>query len=249
MLKLYEKNESAFAIAWIVAYVVGSSVADQVSEGLGLAKSVTLALHLALSAALLGWIKANGLGEKYGFRKPFYPASRFLFYLPLAVVASMGLWNGVGMARGPVVAVLTALSMLCVGFLEEVIFRGFLFRGIAQESLKRAVIISSLTFAAGHIVNLLNGAHILGNICQVIYAVMVGFLLVFIFLRTASIVPCIVFHAVNNAVTAFCTGGLLKENFSESTAQLIILGIKLAIGAAYLAWVVRLPKRELPEMQ
>ena len=144
MKKLYEKNEVLFAVLWIVAYVVGSSVADQVSEGLGLAKSVTLALHLALSAALLGWIKANGLGEKYGFRKPFYPASRFLFYLPLAVVASMGLWNGVGMARGPVVAVLTALSMLCVGFLEEVIFRGLLFRAMAKDNLRSAIAVSSL---------------------------------------------------------------------------------------------------------
>ena len=37
------------------------------------------------------------------------------------------------------------LSMLCVGFLEEIIFRGFLFVGMAKKSVKSAIIVSSVT--------------------------------------------------------------------------------------------------------
>ena len=48
--------------------------------------------------------------------------------------------------------------MLCVGFLEEVIFRGLLFTAIARNNIKSAVIISSVTFGIGHIINLFNGS-------------------------------------------------------------------------------------------
>lgn len=36
--------------------------------------------------------------------------------------------------------------MLCVGFLEEVIFRGLLFTAIAKDTIKTAVVLSSVTF-------------------------------------------------------------------------------------------------------
>lgn len=243
MKKLYEKNEVLFAVLWIVAYVVGSSVADQVSEGLGLAKSVTLALHLALSAALLGWIKANGLGEKYGFRKPLYPASRFLFYLPLAVVASMGLWNGVGLARGPVVAVLTALSMLCVGFLEEVIFRGLLFRAMAKDNLRSAIAVSSLTFGLGHIVNVVNGSgrSLPRTLVQIAFAVMVGLALVQLFYRGGSIWPCVIFHSLNNALNAFGVEGTLSPAV-EIAVNLALTLVLMGGYALYLQKALPAPK-------
>ena len=49
MTKLYKKNEITFAILWIVAYVVLSSLADQISETVGVIKSVTAALHKTVS--------------------------------------------------------------------------------------------------------------------------------------------------------------------------------------------------------
>ncbi|MBQ8966651.1 CPBP family intramembrane glutamic endopeptidase [Ruminococcus sp.] len=248
-MKLFRKNEVTFAVMLIVIYVVGMSVMMNLSEDTGVKECAQMIFALVMTAGLSVFIKRSSLGDHLGLRKPEVSGGRMLFYIPLLAMAVIQIVFGAGAEYNALTSVFFVVKMLCVGFLEEVIFRGFLFRGIARDSLNRAVIISSLTFAAGHIVNLLNGAHITENICQVIYAVMVGFLLVFIFLRTASIVPCIVFHAVNNAVTAFCTGSLLKDNFSEGTADIIMLGIKLAIGAAYLLWVVRLPKRELPEMQ
>ena len=39
MTKLYKKSEITFAILWIVAYVVLSSLADQLSESAGIVKS------------------------------------------------------------------------------------------------------------------------------------------------------------------------------------------------------------------
>ena len=50
------------------------------------------------------------------------------------------------------------MCMLCVGFWEEVIFRGLLFQAIAKDNIKSAVIISCVTFGIGHIINLFNGS-------------------------------------------------------------------------------------------
>ncbi len=70
-------------------------------------------------------------------------------------------------------ALLYVISMCCVGFLEEVIFRGLLFRAMEKENLKRAIIVSSLTFGLGHIVNLFNGSgkDLVSNMIQIVFAV------------------------------------------------------------------------------
>ena len=74
MTKLYQKSEITFAILWIVAYVVLSSYADQLSLSIGIVKSVTAVLQIVMSLILFFWIRSNNLSEKYGFCKPIIPA-------------------------------------------------------------------------------------------------------------------------------------------------------------------------------
>jgi predicted nucleotidyltransferase len=81
MTKLYQKSEISFAILWIVVYVVLSGIADQLSEAAGVMKSVTAALHIAMSLVLIFWIRKNDLGRKYGFCRSAVPVKRFLYYL------------------------------------------------------------------------------------------------------------------------------------------------------------------------
>ena len=57
------------------------------------------------------------------------------------------------------------------GYIEEIFFRGFLFRGMAKENLRSAIIVSAVTFGAGHIVNLANTADTLGVLLQIAYAI------------------------------------------------------------------------------
>ena len=65
--------------------------------------------------------------------------------------------------------------MLCVGFLEETIFRGLPFTAIAKDNIKSAAIISSVTFGIGHIINLFNGSgmDLVNNLCRIVFAVAV----------------------------------------------------------------------------
>ena len=234
MTKLYKKSEITFAIVWIIAYVVLTSIADSLSEGTGVEKSVTVIVHLVMTAVLFLWIRKNGLTVKYGLCRSKVPAKRFLYYLPLAIIASASLWNGFNLNYGGLGTVCFIVSMCCVGFLEEVIFRGLLFRAMEKNNLKRAIIVSSVTFGIGHIVNLFrNGS--LETFVQIIFAVLVGFVLVLIFHFGGSLIPCIIFHAANNALSAFENAGKMDPR-TELVLNFVLIVVVLG---GYLLYIYK----------
>ena len=237
MTKLYQKSEITFAILWIAAYVVLTSIADQISESVGIIKSVTALLHIVMSLVLYFWIRNNHLDEKYGFCSSVVSAKRFLYYLPLVLIASTAFWGGVRMQYGFPEAVMYIVSMCCVGFLEEVIFRGLLFRAMEKDNLKSAIIVSSLTFGIGHIVNLFNGSgrDLTLTLIQIVFAVLVGFVLVWIFYHGKSLVPCILFHSANNAFKVFAAEGNLSPQ-SEIIINLVVIVVVLG---GYLFYLVK----------
>ena len=83
------------------------------------------------------------------------------------------------------------------------IFRGFLFKALCKDNIKLAIIISSVTFGLGHIVNLLNGRDIPETLMQICYAVAIGFVFTIIFYKGKSLWPCIIAHGVVNSLSAF----------------------------------------------
>ena len=214
MKKLYKKSRLAFAITWIVAYCVLMSIGDSLSDSVGISKSITLPIALIMSVTLLIFIKRNGLSNEYGLCKSKVPAGKMLFYLPLAILMSANLIYGFKLNLSPTETVLYILTMLCVGFLEEVIFRGLLFKAMAENGIKSAIIVSSITFGMGHIINLINGsgAELLPNILQVIYAMAAGFMFVMIFYKSGSLIPCIIGHGVFNALSVFADESALSLN-------------------------------------
>lgn len=237
MTKLYQKSEIAFAILWIVAYVVLTSIADQLSEDVGVMKSVTAALHVVMSLVLFFWIRNNHLSRKYGFCRPEVPAKRFLYYAPLFLIASTAFWGGIRLQYGLSEAVLYIVSMCCVGFLEEVIFRGLLFRAMEKNNLRSAIIVSSLTFGIGHIVNLFNGSgrDTAATLIQIVFAILVGAVLVWIFYHGGSLIPCILFHSANNALKVFGAEG----SFGQRTEMIINLVVTVVVLGGYLFYLVK----------
>ncbi len=237
MKKLYEKSELWFALAWIITYCVLASVGDNLSNSIGILKVVTLPILIALSVILYRFVKKNGLGEKYGLCKPQMSASKMLYYIPLIILLTANFWFGFKLNASPLETVFYILSMLCVGFLEEMIFRGFLFQAMAKNGVKSAIIVSSLTFGIGHIINLINGsgAELLPNILQVIYAVAVGFAFVMIYYKTKSLLVCIATHSLFNAASAF--------GAEVATTQTIISAALIAlIAAAYAVYIAVIVK-------
>ena len=119
----------------------------------------------------------------------------------------------------------------------EVIFRGLLFRAMEKDDLKKAIIVSSLTFGIGHIVNLFNGSgkDPASNVIQIVFAVLVGFVLVLIFYYGKSLVPCIIFHSANNALKVFETDG----GFSPQIEMVMNLVLIFVVLGGYVFYLVK----------
>ena len=238
MERLYKKNELFFALIWIAVYVIGISTADGLSEEFGILKVITLPVALMLSFFLYGWIRKNKLQQYYGLRPVAYINYRkYLYFLPLLVLSTANLWNGVVFEQSFLDTVLFVVCMLLIGFLEEIIFRGFLFKALSRKSIRSALIISSVTFGMGHIVNLLNGADFLPTLLQIGYATAIGFLFTVLFIKTKSLWPGILAHAVINATSLFAVEG-------DGYVQLISSLVMVVLSVGYALYLLRfLPEK------
>lgn len=223
--KLYNKSKIWFAVSWIIVYCVLMSVGDAVSMWIGVEKLVTLAIGIVLSAILLLFLKNNGLFINYGLCAPKSSAKSMLYYFPILVMLSTNLWYGVTLNYGVLETVFYIMAMFCVGFLEEVIFRGLLFETMRKDNAKVAVIVSSVTFGIGHIINLINGsgAELLPNLLQVVYATSAGFMFVMMYYKSKSLLVCIIVHGVFNALSAFANEASATNEMRILTALTLIV--------------------------
>ena len=253
MKKLYEKNEVSFALVWIGIYVVVMNLAMQLCDGFDdLAnKTVTqmlapVACILVLAVAVTVWVVRNGLSEKFGLCGFKGKTAPFLWFIPLLILSCTNLVNGLGLIAPLSVSLLMMVNKAVAGYVEEIIFRGFLFRGMAKTNLRSAIIVSAVTFGAGHIVNLLNTSDMLGVLLQVCYAIAIGFLYTIIVYKGGSLWPCIASHMFVNGSSVFGLEqgpftNLVGMVFGQATTDLVqtcsaVLIIVISGGYALWLW-------------
>ena len=254
MTKLYEKSEITFALVWIALYVVIMNIALQFCGGFDdlAAKKATqlmipVACILVLAVAVTLWITKNGLAKKYGLCAFKGRMGAFLWFLPLAIMSCTNLKNGVALSAPLLVSVLMAVNLALGGYVEEIIFRGFLFRAMEKDNLTAAVIVSAVTFGVGHIVNLANTADTLGVLLQICYAMVIGFLYTIIVWKGGSLWPCIASHMFVNSTSVFARdqglfGDLMTSLFGSAAAQLTeVLSALLIIliSGGYALWLYK----------
>jgi len=230
--KLYDKDKVWFSVGWIILYVLAFGNADSLSETLGIAKVLTVPVGLILSIVLWGFLRRNGLSYTVGLCPVTGSWQQFLWFIPLMIISTVNFWCGLTCNEPPLETVLYILSMCCVGFLEEVIFRGLLFKGMSKTNLKTAIIISSLTFGMGHIVNLLFGAPVFDTLLQLVYASAIGFCYTALFLVSGSILPCIASHIFVNATSVFAAE-------PSATAHILITVIQTVLSTGYGLWLLK----------
>jgi len=221
MKKLYGKNELRFALLWIGIYCAISIPLRGVwGDG-----SLAMLAGLACIAAGIGaFVKKNGLEEKYGLTKWVGKARDYLFFLPALVLMTGNLWGGVGLAYEGPAQVYAVLSMLLIGFIEEMIFRGFLFRALLQrDSAPVAVTISAVTFGIGHMLNLLAGQGGWETLLQVFFAVAWGYLFTFLFYKSGSLWVCIAVHGLVDAASQFAA----PANASDNTYVIVTIVVSI----------------------
>ena len=240
MKKLYEKNELTFALVWIGIYCVLQSLANPLNNIIGIENAVSAVFCAVQAIVLFSFMQKNRLLDKYGLCKSSVSARQFLYYIPLIILATSNLWNGMMINYAWLEMVCHIILMLCVGFIEEVIFRGFLFKAIGKDNVKTAIIISSVTFGIGHLVNLVNGSGmaLVANLFQIVGAISFGFLFVILFYRGRSLLPCIVTHSMINILSAFANQASLSVE-----KRMISTLIELAIILAYALFLIKTPPK------
>lgn len=252
MKKLYQKSELYFALVWIGLYVVVMNIALQFCGGFDDLAGKTVPQLLvpvvcvvALAAASTAWVLRSGLSEKYGFRTFAGNAKQFLLFIPLIVMSCVNLKNGLGLKAPLAVSVLMAVQLAVAGYVEEVIFRGFLFRAMEKDNLCTAIIVSAITFGVGHIVNLGNTADTLGVLLQVCYAIAIGFMYTLVVYKGGSLWPCIVSHMFVNGSSTFALeqgpfSALVGAIFGQTSAELVSVcssALIIIVSGGYALWL------------
>jgi len=199
MKKIFEKHETIFCILLIVVYILINSYCIQnfgIEDYRSVIVNTIFSIALIVLMIILKRISYYGLKKVANFKA-------YLYFIPLLLIASVNLWNGININNSSSEIIFYILTMINVGFIEEIIFRGFLFKMMAKDNVKRAVIVSAITFGIGHIVNLLNGADLIPTLMQICYAISIGYLFVIIFQKSKSLIPCIITHCLVNSLSIF----------------------------------------------
>lgn len=234
MRKLYAQNELGFFFILLAVYLLLQNLGYRLSGLLGCDSAGTALLNLGFSLYLFFWLRREGLLGYYGLGKLRVPLKELLWLIPLVLLSTNNLWLGIHL---PLSASLLPglVSMACVGFLEELLMRGFLFRALAKDSLKLAVIVTSLTFGAGHLLNLFSaeGMALVDNVLQIITAMGIGLLYAVLLLRSGSLWPCIVSHSAIDVL-------YLVSRHAETAGQhLLLSGGSLLLMLGYTWYLLR----------
>ncbi|AXH95741.1 CPBP family intramembrane glutamic endopeptidase [Ornithinimicrobium avium] len=233
LTRLREAHPVWHAVAWIAVYIVVFNVGEGVSATLGQPGSATAPLLLLLSAGLVLGLRAEGrlahLGVRLPRRATLTPA---LYFLPLLVIALLQLTTGVDRRLDAPDVLLVVAVMIGVGFLEELLFRGFLYQAVAaRRGVTAAVVVSGLTFGLGHILNLARGYTGVEQLVQIVVAIAVGVVLALLVALTGSILPGVAFHVVFNIVGSVSAG--------SGRSDLVLAAVVVAVSTAYAVYLVR----------
>lgn len=132
-------------------------------------------------------------------------------------------------------------SMALVGLIEEMIFRGFLFEAMRSDSdIRVAIIVSAVTFGLGHIVNLFTGHFGVETFVQMVYAISIGFIMVFVYYKGESLLPCIIAHSLIDIFSVISN--------LHGTIEWVYLGATIVIAITYCIYLVKkIPALDLSE--
>ncbi len=230
----------------IVAAISGGvgSLAERMSSGPMSLLSYALSMGLTIVGVLI--YKKLRRGEGMAFRlslrgfNPMLILWGFVLVLITGIVIEpvlnlfpesfLKLVNQMGMKGGWSILMLVVLAPV----MEEMLFRGILLEAVRSKySSGRAIVVSALMFGVIHFIPQ-----------QVVNAFVIGLILGYIYVRTDSLWPVIIIHALNNAMAyvimqwsddANLTVRSLIEN---DTIYAVVYGVALAafVASGYMVW-------------
>ncbi|HZW02816.1 MAG TPA: type II CAAX endopeptidase family protein, partial [Anaerolineaceae bacterium] len=228
----------------IAVYLLAGTAAfllELPNEGLGLYLIANVALTLVLAAL----VTATRWWKGIGFQPLANRRDLWLYALPASpVLVQLVSILVLGFAPLTTGSVLTFLLLaLLVGFVEETAFRGLILQALAPGGRWQAVIVSSVLFGLVHLMNGLAGSSTVDLLLQLGYTMAFGFGWAAVTLRTRSIGPLVIIHALID-FPAFLTA----ESAAGSGFDVLMMGMSAVFIVAFVIFGV-VQMRSEPQAQ
>lgn len=204
MKKLYENKAVLHSLVWLGLYLVINTITGNIAGAMNVDDYLVSAVpNLLLAAICLVYLKSAGISEDIGLMtKPNEKASLMLFYIPLLALPFLNLIYGVNTSLSVTDIILLLAMYAGVGFMEEIVFRGLMFKALKKKWNRYAVVaFISFTFAIGHIVSMAAvGQSGADTILQIINAFVVGFMFMAVILASENLTICVITHVLYNFI-------------------------------------------------
>ena len=236
---------TSIVVAIIAAISGGAeSLAETMSSGPMSVLSYALSMGLTIVGVLIYRKLRRGTGRMFHFSlrgfNPMLILWGFVMVLLTGVViepvlelfpdAFLKMIDKMGMHGGWSILMLVVLAPV----MEEVLFRGILLESVrSKHSAGRAIVVSALMFGVIHLIPQ-----------QVVNAFVIGLILGYIYVRTESLWPVIVIHALNNAmayvIMQWSDGAniTVRSLIENNTVYAVVYGVSLAalVASGYMVW-------------
>lgn len=238
MLKLYKNKAVLHSLVWLMIYLLLNTITGNIASSISVEPYITGAIpNLLLVVICLFYLKKSQIAGEIGlFTKPAEKSTTMLFYIPVLILPFLNLFYGINkeLSQAKILALLA--MYIGVGFMEEIIFRGLMFKALTQKWNHYAVVaFISFTFAIGHIVSIVAiGQSTEDTILQIINAFVVGFMFMGVILASGNLTICIITHFLYNFIASI--------SLVDSTHTEIII-ISLIITVLYFIYLLLCTKK------
>lgn len=121
MIKIFKKYEFLFCMLLILIYILVNSFCI---NNFGIYDYRSFIINMIFSICLILLIYKFKRIKYYGLIS-VKNSKKYLFFLPLLLIISVNLWSGININNSKDEIIFYMLNMINVGFIEEIIFRGF----------------------------------------------------------------------------------------------------------------------------
>ena len=125
---------------------------------------------------------------------------------------------------GPLLLVFYVLVVVGPAVGEELLFRGVITNGLREYGKGTAVILSSLAFTLMHT-----------NPLQTVYQFMLGILLGLVYVETKSLLPSMLLHGMNNALSGISS---FVYNIENPLWKGVYYAVTVALGLLAIVWLI-----------
>ena len=220
-----------FLLLFLLLSLIGGGVAGSLTRDPVVLLTVSY-LITGVGAVLL----LSGLGwwEKAGFTTLGRRQDILLYLLPVAI-AMFSLTEGIS-ASGWSEIVLFAVFSLIVAWTEEAFFRGLILQTLLPAGIRIAVILSAVLFGLPHLLNAFGGLwDPLFVIANTVAAFGIGITLAALVIRTGTIWPPVLIHALVNFTALISLGSLVVP--VQTPLQLALTVTAGVVLALYGVWL------------